>query len=46
LKKLLRDLFNKQGYEWDCMYDWTLKKAGKKLPEENFAAKKEIVEQA
>jgi hypothetical protein len=36
LKRLFKDLMHKSGYDYDYQYDWVIKKAGGKIPANNF----------
>jgi hypothetical protein len=36
MRKIFKDLMHKSGYDYDYEYDWVLKKAGKKVPEDDM----------
>ena len=37
MRKIFKDLMYKRGCDYDYQYDWVLKKAGQKIPEEDFS---------
>ena len=39
MRKIFKDLMYKSGHDYDYYYDWVLKKAGKKIPEDDLAGK-------
>lgn len=37
MRKIFKDLMYKRGNDYDYQYDWVLKKAGQKIPEDDLA---------
>jgi len=37
MRKIFKDLMYKRGHDYDYQYDWVLKKAGQRVPEEDMA---------
>jgi len=37
MRKIFKDLMYKRGHDYDYQYDWVLKKAGQRIPEEDLA---------
>jgi hypothetical protein len=37
LRKIFKDLMYKRGHDYDYQFDWVLKKAGNKIPENDYA---------
>ena len=37
MRKIFKDLMYKRGHDYDYQYDWVLKKAGHKVPENDYA---------
>jgi len=37
MRKIFKDLMYKRGNDYDYQYDWVLKKAGQRIPEEDLA---------
>jgi len=36
MRKIFKDLMYKRGHDYDYQYDWVLKKAGQRIPEEDL----------
>ena len=42
MRKIFKDLMYKRGHDYDYQYDWVLKKAGQKIPENDYADAKPL----